>query len=510
MNSAKVTGIIDIGSNTVRLAVYQLADNGAWRILDQGRWAARLSRRLTADGCLPDEAVGELAAVLTHYVHICRMHGTERIRAVATAAVRAAANRDEVICRLVEAAGVQIEILSGEEEARLGSLAMRRTLALTDGLVVDIGGGSTEMTWLQNGRKMHAVSFPVGAVNLAGKFQLGENPVTCGQLEQIRQHVGELLASEPWIRSLPELPLIGLGGTVRAFAKLRQREIGYPFPQLHGYEQSESELAAALNKIAGLPLAERRKMPGLSKDRADVIIPGLAILHTIWRQTRASRLVVCGVGIRDGLFFETCSPRWETGGPNPVLENSIRNLNALYPAVPASHLEQVRKLALTIYSSLTQAESPASDNAAVLLDTASRLYKIGAVIDLNDSADHTFYMLIHTHWNGLSHREIVLTAAIASFRGAGALRSKLAPYRSILEEGDFETAAKLGAILQLAAALDRSKSQAICSLAAKAEKGKLLLLAKADHALPVERVEVEGLVKDFKKIWGLAPFLVVG
>lgn len=385
---------------------------------------------------------------------------------------------------------------------------MQRTLNLADGYVVDIGGGSTEVTLLKNRQKIRAVSFPAGCVNTVGRYGLGDEPVPAARIEEIRRDVSRLLSSQPWISDQPGLPLIGLGGTVRAFAKLRQRETDYPFPSLHGYELSEEELAAALNKLSSLPLTGRRKLPGLSKDRADVIVPGLAILSEVWRHTAASRLIVCGNGIRDGLFFETCLPGLPAEGDNPVLEASIRNLNALYPAAPPEHLGQVRRLASALFDGLNEngnADFP--PEAKVWLDTAARLFKIGAAIDLNDCPDHTFYLLVHTQWYGLSHREALLTAAIASFRSVNGLRRKLASFRSMLQEGDGDMAAKLGAILQLAAALDRSESQAVRGLRVKFKQGMLLLTAETDQALTAEKLEVESVAKDFKKIWGAVPVL---
>jgi exopolyphosphatase/guanosine-5'-triphosphate,3'-diphosphate pyrophosphatase len=143
------------------------------------------------------------------------------------------------------------------------------------------------------------------------------------------------------------------------------------------------------------------------------------------------------------------------------------------------------------------------------LETAARLFRIGTVIDYNDSADHTFYMLLHMQWYGLSHREMVLTAAIASYRGSNPLRRKLAPYRSMLGEGDAEVVAMLGSLLQLAAALDRSESQSIKSLELSIKGNKLRLVAEAGHPLPVERMEVDNIAKEFKKNWGITPELNV-
>ncbi|BBI34983.1 Ppx/GppA phosphatase family protein [Cohnella abietis] len=508
MNTNKVTGIIDIGSNTVRLSVYQLTSNGAYRVLDQGRWPARLSQRMAPDGTLPVEVVDELAEVLRYFSRICSKHGADKIRAVATAAIRQAANRDTVIQRLFAATGLSIEILTGEDEARIGSRAMLNSLSLADCFVVDIGGGSTEITLIKNRKVVHAVSFPIGCVNTSVRYSLGEEPVSQSVLSNIQADVRKLISKEKWISSHPNLPLIGLGGTVRALAKLHQRESNYPFPYLHGYELNNPDLPSTLGSLSILNVEQRRKLPGLSKDRGDVIVPGLAILLGVVQQAETSRLVVCGAGLRDGLFQETCLLNHETDSEDYVLEESIRNLNALYPVAPEGHLNQVRKLALTLYDNLSpHTVMPAYSRR--ILETASRLFRIGAVIDYNESADHTFYMLLHTIWNGLSHREMLLTAAIASYRGANPLRRKLAPYRLMLEDGDLEAIAKLGSLLQLAVALDRSESQAITSLEL-AIKGKTLhLIAHADHPLPVEHMEVETYAREIKKNWGITPMLTV-
>ncbi|WP_256759952.1 Ppx/GppA phosphatase family protein [Cohnella sp. WQ 127256] len=504
----QMTGIIDIGSNTVRLSVYQMSDNGAYRVVDQGRWPARLSQRMNAEGALPAEAVDELVEVLNHFKHICQKHGAGSIRAVATAAIRQAINRDSIIDRLFTSTGITVEILSGEDEARIGSLAMLNSLTLADCYIVDIGGGSTEITLIQNRKIVSAVSFPIGCVNISTKYALGDGPVLPSVQLDIQSEVCRLLSKEKWISDFPGLPLIGLGGTVRALAKLRQRESNYPFPHLHGYELEIPELSSTLSSLADIPVDQRRKLPGLSKDRGDVIVPGLAVLLGVMQQSQTSRLVVCGTGLRDGLFYETCLPNLQSSSEDGVLEESIRNLTALYPVAPDEHLLQVRRLALTLYDQLSS-NTKMVGNSRRLLEAAARLFRIGSVIDFNDSADHTFYMLLHTNWNGLSHRDMVLTAAIASYRGVNPLRRKIAPYRSMLLEGDFEIITKLGSLLQLAAALDRSESQAITSLELSMIGNKLQLIADVGHPLPVEQMEVENIAKEIKKNWGVTPELSV-
>lgn len=501
--------MIDIGSNTVRLAVYQILPNGAHRVIDQGRWPARLSEKLTAEGVLPLDTIDELADVLRHFRRICRMHGASRIRAVATAAIRQATNRRQVLDKLKRLAGLDVELLSGEEEARFGSVAVLRTMSLSDGLLVDIGGGSTEISLLKNRKLVRSVSLPIGCVNIASRHSLNGNAISEERLELMLADIMDKLRAEPWIAQHAGLPLIGLGGTTRALAKLCQRSSDYPYANMHGFELSVRTLDDTIARLAPLKLDKRRKIPGLSKDRADVIVPGLAILQAVVRYSASSRVIVCGAGLRDGLFYETCLPREEDLSPRQVLEDSIRNLTALYPTVPEEHLAQVNRLALTLFDQLAPGAGLPAE-ARVLLDAATRLFKIGAIIDAGDSADHTFYLLMHAHWNGLSHREILLTAAIASYRSANPLRRKLAPYRRILREGDHQLAIRLGSLLQLAAALDRSESQAISALDVSVRGGnRLRLSATARHSLPVERMEVDSVAREFKKNWGLSPKLTV-
>ncbi|MBO9599227.1 MAG: Ppx/GppA family phosphatase, partial [Cohnella sp.] len=296
MAKNQITGIIDIGSNTVRLAVYQLSDNGAYRVIDQGRWAARLSQRMDDNGNLADEAIDELTDVLRHYRRICQMHGAGLIRTVATAAIRQSANRERIAERLSVATGLAIEVLSGEDEARIGSHAMLGTMGTGDGFVIDIGGGSTEISLLLDRQVKFAVSFPFGCVNVASRFSLGSEPVSSSVLEDMQSFVMQQLASEPWIGQYPGLPVIGLGGTVRALAKLQQRVTDYPLPLLHGYELKADGVAARLNQLASIPVDKRKKLPGLSKDRGDVIVPGLAILLGIIKQAKSSSVIVCGAG----------------------------------------------------------------------------------------------------------------------------------------------------------------------------------------------------------------------
>jgi exopolyphosphatase/guanosine-5'-triphosphate,3'-diphosphate pyrophosphatase len=263
------------------------------------------------------------------------------------------------------------------------------------------------------------------------------------------------------------------------------------------------ELFALLRET---PMDKRRKLPGLSKDRADLIVPGLAILRNLFKVCRAERYLVCGAGLRDGLFYD--SVLHEDRQLDDVLEYSIGNLNALYPEAPKAHVEQVNRLALRLFKAL-KGQYPFPPEARKWVHTASMLFRIGAGIDYYQYSKHTFYLMTNVHLNGLSHREIILAAGIASYKSRGAARLLHLKYRPILTEEDVEVICRLGTLLELAVALDRSEAQSVTKLDVEQKNARLLLKPRySAGSLEVERKEIDVLAGDFKKAWKLTPVLV--
>lgn len=495
-------GIIDIGSNSIRLVVYEQTESGAHRVIDGSKHPARLSEQIDEQGRIGAHTVTELIQILNRFRLLCINHKVGRIRTVATAAVRNAANGKEVITRLNAETGLGIEILSGEKEAELGFLGMINSMDVSDGFLIDIGGGSTELTLFRDRAIVQSVSFPFGCVNLTKRYSskgmLGDEAL--GQLEK---QVEEAAAREPWLRSAPGLPMVGVGGTIRAAGKIHQAVRKYPFPQTHNYAMEGAAIERLFDTLRKLPMDKRRKFPGLSKDRVDLIVPGMAILRALFRFVGASGYLICGAGLRDGLFFQASFPH------RPRLDNiigySVNNLYALYPEAPLPHVNQVNRLALQVLDELG-GQWQAPPRARTILDAASILYRIGASIDYNQFAQHTFYLITHSNLNGMSHREIMMTAAVASFKTRSRARRQLEPYNDLLSEEDLETVCRLGSLLLLAAALDRGQTQSISRLSSAVKDDVLRLQPlRASGSLALETREVDSIAKEFRKSWGLHP-----
>ncbi|MBP1154608.1 MULTISPECIES: Ppx/GppA phosphatase family protein [unclassified Paenibacillus] len=501
MNNSRRIGIIDIGSNSIRLAIYELHDSGAYQVIGEFKESARLSQRIGPDGALPPAEIQNIVRMLTHFKRICHAHGVTHYRAAATAAIRNASNAQQIAEALSKHSGFHVEILSGKDEARLGFLGMMQTMDITDGFLVDIGGGSTEISLFRDRKLLQSVSFPFGAVNTTRRFAPG-GEFQSDQLNAIRQMVLQALSEQPWISKSPGLPLVGLGGGVRTLSKIDQRKRKYSLPITHNYVLSSADMDELAIWLPSLPAERRKKVDGLSKDRYDIIVPGLIILQTIFQTTGAMHYVVSGAGLRDGLFFESFCP--PDSGHVHIAERSADHFLSLHSTAPAAHIARVKETALKLFDVLAQAQAHHYDSRQRLcLSIAARLYRIGASLQYYQFPKHTFHMIAHTRIDGLSHRELLSCALIATYKAKNRTQHAVLQYKDIISDSDVEQIWKLGTLVRLAIALDASETNALELESATVEGSSMNLHLKRKHDPSAEYREVEGLQKEFKKIWGL-------
>ncbi|MBP1963659.1 Ppx/GppA phosphatase family protein [Paenibacillus aceris] len=499
MSSGTKIGIIDIGSNSIRLVIYEINELGAYRVISEHKDSARLSERIGYDGNLHSKDIISIVPILSHYALLCRVHEVQTVRAVATAAIRNAANSTDIIRVLEEQTGLQIEVLSGTEEARYGYLGVINTIDIRDALIIDIGGGSTEVTLLRNRTLVNSVSFPFGAVNTTRQFMKNAN-LTEQETVDIRRMVEEAITAHPWITQSPNLPMIGLGGTIRTLGKMSQKRAKYSLPLAHNYELKPGELRSFVTLLSSLPIEKRRKIDGLSKERSDIIVPGLIILDTLFQAANASQCIISGSGLRDGLFFETFNPKQPIN--QDVLESSIHNLLSLHPNGAEKHVRRVDQLAMQLYGKLA-AHSDLEVGCQRYLHTAALLHRIGVSVHYYQYLKHTQYMIANARIDGLTHREIVICSLIATFKTKSRTHQQALAFKDILKESDEPLIVKLGTLLKLAIALDHSETQPVHELVVTRSETSLTLKLLCVHNPILELKELAAITKEFEKTWGL-------
>jgi exopolyphosphatase/guanosine-5'-triphosphate,3'-diphosphate pyrophosphatase len=297
--------VIDLGTNTVRLLVAELRHGAPWVAVHAEQRVTRLGEGLHVTGTLGEAAMARTAAAVVDYVARARTHGASRVRVVATSAMREATNGGTFAARLARETGASVDIISGDEEARLALRGLRRGLTLDAGTFVafDIGGGSTEYVLARDADVVAAVSLKLGVVPLAERFPFPQrlDPARyASMLQEIRdQLAAELPASIA--RSAPRV-LVGTAGTVTTLAALDLALAAYDSTRVHGHRLKRVAVDRLLARLGAVTVTERGALPCLEPGRADLIIPGTAIVVATMERLGVDTLVVSDYGLREGIM----------------------------------------------------------------------------------------------------------------------------------------------------------------------------------------------------------------
>lgn len=499
-------GIIELGSNSARLIIVEIATNGAYKLIYHQKETVRISQDADKNQQLQPAAMVRAMTLLQTFAHLCRLHHTDNILAVGTAAIRNTHNGAEFIKTVTQQTGITIKIISGETEAKLGYLGAINTLAVTNAVLFDLGGGSTELTLIINRKAEKFISLPFGAVTLTERFNL-QNKVSKAQLASLDKFIAQQLDDIPWLKNL-DVPLIGIGGTARGIGKMEQKRNKYPLLRLHNYRTSARSFKSLWQDVKVMSSEQRRKIPGLSNDRADIILGGLAIVKNFFERIRSKQLIISSCGVREGLFLQyylSAQGQGETL-PDP-LEQSIRNTLLSYPS-NIVHAYHVAKLANDLFDDW-QEEFNLNETDKILLQVAAVLHDIGISIHYYDHARHSAYLIQNAPLFGLSHRQQIMASLIASWHhGFSSKTSSNKIYNEILDEENWKTARKLALLLAMAESLDTTKRSSVIKITTNFINKQAQLLLETHHSIPLELQAITKHTKWFKKETGLE--LIVG
>jgi exopolyphosphatase/guanosine-5'-triphosphate,3'-diphosphate pyrophosphatase len=483
--------VIDVGSNSVRLLVVELLQDGTYRTLDDEKETTRLGQGLVATGMLSTVAMVRTANCIARMRGIAQGYGVSRLRVIGTSAVRDATNQREFLALVRDTAVVTLEVLSEEDEARHAHRSASAGFDLTDvpAAVVDIGGGSTEIVLSTKGVVEHVCSIPIGAVRVSEMFATSAG---MGGMRQMRRYVSKCLR-----QALPNLPfaptvVVGTGGTFTAIAALvgaKEQAAGRSADRAFGYELRRSEVRHALDRLGSMSLRERMRLPRLSPERADIIVGGAAIAEGVLRHLNVNRLRVHDKGVRDGLVLSMISEREKPQGTLVGTSPASRTLAAARRFAEAcryekAHSEQVAVLSVSIFDQLASLsllpKRSAGSEARLLLEVAAVLHDIGYLVNYAGHHKHSLRLIMNGDLPGLSARQTAIVANVARYHRRAEPDVRHAPYER-LAKSDRRIVRQLAGVLRVADGLDRAHSQAVESvtlrLGPEAESPRELVLA---------------------------------
>lgn len=497
MNQEKYA-IVDIGSNTIRLVIYLRDKSGRFKDIENVKAVARLRNFLSEDGMLEEKGVDILINTLQNFQEVTRHHQLEEVKCVATATVRQAKNQQEILQRVKEETDFSMRILSEYEEAYFGFLAVVNSTPFESGITIDIGGGSTELTYFKDRKLINYHSFSFGSLSLKKQFVKEDTP-TKEELNILRAYIVEQFTSLEWIQN-KKLPIIGIGGSARNMVQTHQEYISYPLEGVHQYMMSDKDINEVNNFLQSLSFSELQRVEGLAKDRADIIIPAIEVFKGLMDIVKTDKFALSRKGLRDGVFYEELTKEFGVSVFPNVIEESFYEIATDYN-INLNHVFHVTNNAMMIAQLLNKVGlASINKQDAKLLKRGAFVYNIGTYIDSESSSQHTFYLLANRTIDGLLHRERIMIALIASFTSKAAFKRYVTPYSEWFSKEELAKYRVLGAIIKFAYSLNATKRNIIEQIDLEEKGYELLFHVTCNKDWKPEQYQVEKQKKHLEKL----------
>ncbi len=495
---------VDIGSNSVRLKIARLSHHRLNAIFED-REVTRLGESVFRSGFLSPDAIASTVKVLRRFHRAAQKIGVDSVRVVATSALRDARNSNAFLEWVRSATGWDVQIISGLEEARLIHLGLVSNIRMTASplLMMDLGGGSCELTISDESHIRSTISLPLGAVRLTHEF-LEHDPPRKAEIQRMRGFISkEIERTADRIKRARPKVVIATSGTAESLAAV-----------CHGLYKTKGARAATVSRaqmrriaklMARLSLENRRKLSGVGPRRAEIIVAGAAVYAALLERCQLLGFRYSPLGLRDGLLAQMAAEYDRSTRSGKQIESerwdSIRNAVEHY-RVDMDHALKVRSSAMQLFAALRSVHS-LSPEYAEWLSAAAMLYEVGDYVNRNGRHRHTYYIISHSEILGYTPEQRRIIGAIARYLGKSRPAPGDGPIKALLPS-DQESVAKASLLLRLARALNLSRGNAIQSVRVRAHDGGVhfALTTKPRGSADLELWAVEKEKNYFREVFG--------
>lgn len=501
-------GAIDVGTNSIHLVVVELDSAfDTSRVVYKAREMVRLgSDDAMERGRLSRKAMERGVDAIGRFAEAARLRGAERIRAVATSAVRESENGDEFRRLVAARSGLELEVLDGTEEARLIHLGVVNGFPLYDrvAVIVDIGGGSTEFIVADGERPYLVDSVKLGSLRLYDAFLRGAaNPLKAARA--LDAHVADVLA--PVVEDVGRYQLdlaIGTSGTIMGLAALDAAARGIALKRVHGYRLTRARLETLQRTMLPLSEAERRRLPGMNPRRADIIVAGNAVLIAALSLLGQDEIVVCERALRDGVVVELANRdralAQRLGDARAQRLAAVERLAQKYEQL-GGHQRHVARLGLVLFEKLAPLHGLTPADRDVLW-AAAMLHSVGRFVAKTNRHKHGAYLIRNSPLEGWRDDERELIAQVARYHRRS-LPKPSHPEYVALAPAERARVDALAALLRLADGLDATHQGAVGDIAVRAETGRITIAAQAESDVSGELAAAMEKADLFERAFGV-------
>ena len=492
--------IIDLGSNTARLLIVEVTSSGHFHVIDQLKETPRLGEGVDKDGFLKAQRIQDTISTLKMFRKLCDSYKTERIIAVATAAVRRAKNQRSFLDEVASVCGIKLRVLSAEEEAMLVYRGVINTMDVPKGIIFEIGGGSTKIIYYNRRNFLNYATLPFGAITLTEMFENeGLSPEM--QAEKIEKFVTEQLEKIEWLKSVdPETQLIGSGGRFRNLCRMSKIMKKYPMKNIHNYVLADADFQHTYELIKGLDLDRKKKIKGMSSGRADIFQSALAAISAFKKYMNIGETIISTSGLRTGLILNYCMPATVDRPVSDVLTYSLQGLSEFY-GCNQEHVEHVVDLSIQLFRQLRVLHRFPRQYLKVL-KVAAYLHDAGRKVQFYNYEKHSGYVILNSAIYGLSHKDTVFASFVAASSAIEDINAAdWARYKEFMTDEDADAVRKMGIILRIADSLDRSMTGIVKSINCDILGDSVIMKTEVDGDASLEINTALQIGQDFRKIF---------
>ncbi len=501
---------IDIGSNSIRMEAAEVVPGSPTRILASGREVTRLGESVFRTGRISEDAIALTCAVLARMAEAYRALEVIGVRAVATSSVREARNQAEFLARASEAIGGPAEVITAREEARLihAGVESRWPHPRQRVLIVDIGGGSVEIISGENGRLIDIVSKPLGALRLRELF-VASDPPAPRDLRRMEDYIRERLAGVAQRFGAARFDrFIATSGTASTVASAINGAPRSKRDEADRLRAPTAQVRKLYRRLSQLGLADRRKARGIGPRRAEIIVPGAAVLLRILEEFRARSVNYSAAGIRDGIIADLAAR-----GIGRELAQLSRDQRkevermCLHFGAPLKHARKVAAMASTLFHEL-QPLHQLSPGYGKLLEAAAYLHDIGHYVNDVSHHKHSYYLVSNSDISGFTRTELEFIANLCRYHRKAAPSPEHANLRALGQEERLALLLMIP-LLRIADSLDRSGEQRIQTIDCQIRNGQALIQLHAAGEVELEQWAAGRTGELFRQVYG-RPLAIAG
>lgn len=488
-------GVIYIGANSVKFTLMSVLDSGYYKIIDESSSSIKLAQDLIDCNNISEKKINETLSNFRSFKSLCNISEVKEIIAVATCTLSKANNYEHFLHLIKDEFGIDVTLLSNEDEIHYTYLGVTKSIYTTNSLIVDICGSCTHLTAIKDGQIQNSATIPYGSLSHTYEHHLNDR-ILYDDLRNAISSVQTSLNNIEWLKNTEYNSIIGVGGTARAVCKIDRAKKRYPFDILHNYRLTSQDVHQIYNSLKCNDYSQRINVQGLSSERADLIVGGLTIFNTIIKTVNCEDIIVSARGLREGFIFSYIESNY-----GPIEDILGYNLDGImdYLHINKARAERIYNITYKLFNALKPLHrlGDSYDNA---LKTAALLHDSGISIDYYHHSKHSFYVILHSNINGLSHKELIVSAAIAATHNSKHT-VPLPAFFSIISKLDIKAIDAIGLLLSISESLDKTLENPIESMNVDITNESVLITLSSDLNISFEINQALRVKNKFKDVY---------